>query len=390
MIERLIKNNKEIILIGTAHISKESVNEVKSTIEAEKPEIVCVELCKHRYEILNDKEKWKQTDITKVIKEGKTALFLVNLILSNFQRRLGEDVGILPGAEMIEAMNVAKNLNIPIELADRDINITMKRASHKMSVFEKYKVFSLILLTLFFSEKLRAEEIEQLKNKDVMSQMMDELSIAFPNVKNTLIDERDYYLTNKILNVEGNKVVAVVGSGHLAGIKKNLEKFSEKTSEQHENLMNEVTYIPKGRNSVKIFAYSVLLLITVMFVYGLYVKGMDVFLNMAFTWFLYHSVFAAIGAILAFAHPLTILATFIGAPFTAMHPGIGIGTVSALVEAKVRPPKVFDFENLHKIKKWKDLWGNQVVIIIFIFFFTSIGGSIATFISLGFMLPMLW
>ncbi|PKP55173.1 MAG: TraB family protein, partial [Candidatus Altiarchaeales archaeon HGW-Altiarchaeales-2] len=114
MIERLIKNNKEIILIGTAHISKESVDEVKSTIEAEKPDVVCVELCKQRYEILNDKEKWKQTDITKIIKEGKTALFLVNLILSNFQRRLGEDVGILPGAEMTEAMNVAKNLNIPI------------------------------------------------------------------------------------------------------------------------------------------------------------------------------------------------------------------------------------------------------------------------------------
>ncbi|PKP57408.1 MAG: hypothetical protein CVT88_08970 [Candidatus Altiarchaeales archaeon HGW-Altiarchaeales-1] len=160
LIERLIKNNKEIILIGTAHISKESVDEVKSTIEAEKPDVVCVELCKQRYEILNDKEKWKQTDITKIIKEGKTALFLVNLILSNFQRRLGEDVGILPGAEMTEAMNVAKNLNIPIELADRDINTTMKRASSKMSVFEKYKVFSLILLTLFFSEKLRAEEIE--------------------------------------------------------------------------------------------------------------------------------------------------------------------------------------------------------------------------------------
>jgi len=390
LIERLIKNNKEIILIGTAHISKESVDEVKSTIEAEKPDVVCVELCKQRYEILNDKEKWKQTDITKIIKEGKTALFLVNLILSNFQRRLGEDVGILPGAEMTEAMNVAKNLNIPIELADRDINTTMKRASSKMSVFEKYKVFSLILLTLFFSEKLRAEEIEQLKNKDVMSQMMDELSLAFPNVKNTLIDERDYYLTNKILNAQGNKIVAVVGSGHLAGIKRNMEKFDEKSKEQRENLMKEITYVPKGRNLVKIFTYSILLLITGMFIYGFYVKGIDVFLSMAFTWFLYHSVFAAIGAILVFAHPLTILATFIASPFTAIHPGIGIGTVSALVEAKVRPPKVFDFENLHKIKKWKDLWRNQVVRIILIFFFTSIGGSIATFISMGFMLPMLW
>jgi len=135
VIERLIKNNKKITLIGTAHISKESVHEVKSTIEAEKPDVVCVELCPRRYEILNNKEKWKQTDITKIIKEGKIYLFLVNLILSNFQKRLGEDVGILPGAEMIEATNVARNLNIPIELADRDINITMKRASSKMGVF---------------------------------------------------------------------------------------------------------------------------------------------------------------------------------------------------------------------------------------------------------------
>ncbi len=390
MIERLQINNREIILIGTAHISKESIDEVKSTIEAEKPDRVCVELCKQRYDILNDKEKWKNTDITKIIKENKTFLFLVNLILSNFQRRLGEDVGILPGAEMIEAMNAAKNLNIPIELADRDINTTMKRASHKMSIFEKYKVFSLILLTLFFSEKLRAEEIEQLKNKDVMSQMMDELALAFPNVKSVLIDERDYYLTNKILNASGNKVVAVVGSGHLAGIKRNIEKFSEKTSEEHENLMKEVTYIPKGRNLVKFFTYSILLLITGMFIYGFYVKGIDVFLNMAGTWFLYHSVFAAIGAILAFARPLTILATFIFSPFAALHPGISIGMVSALVEAKVRPPKVIDFENLHKIRKWNDLWRNQVVRIILVFFFTNTGGSIATFVSMGFMLPMLW
>ncbi|NCN68760.1 MAG: TraB/GumN family protein [Candidatus Altiarchaeum hamiconexum] len=390
MIERLIKNNKKITLIGTAHISKESVHEVKSTIEAEKPDVVCVELCPRRYEILNNKEKWKQTDITKIIKEGKIYLFLVNLILSNFQKRLGEDVGILPGAEMIEATNVARNLNIPIELADRDINITMKRASSKMGVFEKYKIFSLILMSLFFSEKLRAEEIEQLKNKDVMSQMMDELSLAFPNVKRTLIDERDYYLTNKILNASGNRVVAVVGSGHLAGIKKNIEKFDEKGKEEHENLMKNITRIPKGRNLGKIFAYSILLLIAGMFIYGFYVGGMETFTNMAWTWFLYHSVFAAIGAVLAFAHPLTILATFIFSPFTAIHPGIGIGTVSALIEAKVRPPKVIDFENLQRMRKWKDMWKNQVIRIIFIFFFTSTGGSIATFVSMGFMFPMLW
>lgn len=339
---------------------------------------------------MNNKEKWKQTDITKIIKEGKIYLFLVNLILSNFQKRLGEDVGILPGAEMIEATNVARNLNIPIELADRDINITMKRASSKMGVFEKYKIFSLILMSLFFSEKLRAEEIEQLKNKDVMSQMMDELSLAFPNVKRTLIDERDYYLTNKILNASGNRVVAVVGSGHLAGIKKNIEKFDEKGKEEHENLMKNITRIPKGRNLGKIFAYSILLLIAGMFIYGFYVGGMETFTNMAWTWFLYHSVFAAIGAVLAFAHPLTILATFIFSPFTAIHPGIGIGTVSALIEAKVRPPKVIDFENLQRMRKWKDMWKNQVIRIIFIFFFTSTGGSIATFVSMGFMFPMLW
>jgi len=390
MIERLLKNNKEIILIGTAHISKESVYEVKSNIEAEKPDVVCVELCRQRYDVLNNREKWKNTDITKIIKEGKTALFLVNLILSNFQRRLGEDVGILPGAEMIEAMNVAKNLGIPIELADRDINITMKRASHKMSAFEKYKVFSLILLTLFFSEKLKAEEIEQLKNKDVMSQMMDELSIAFPNVKKILIDERDYYLANKILNAPGNKVVAVVGSGHMEGIKRNIEKFDEKNKEENENLLKEITYVPKGKNLIKIFAYSFLFLIAAMFIYGFYVKGIETFTNMLSTWFLYHSVFAAIGAILAFAHPLTILATFVFAPFTALHPGIGIGMVSALVEAKVRPPKVIDFENLHKLRKWNDLWRNQVMRIILVFFFTSTGGSIATFVSAGIMLPMLW
>lgn len=390
MIERLQKNNKEIILIGTAHISKNSVNEVKRTIEKERPDVVCVELCKQRYEILNDKERWKETDIINIIKENKTYLFVINLVLSNFQRRLGDDVGISPGSEMIEAINTSKNLNIPIELADRDINITLRRASSKIGIFEKYKVFSLILFSLFFSEKLKQEEIERLKDVDVMSQTMKELSVAFPNVKVVLIDERDYYLTDKILNAKGNKVVAVVGSGHLQGIKKNIENFNTKNKEEHENLIREITYASKGRNWTKIFAYSLLIILVSMFIYGFYFKGIDTFLAMSWTWFIYHAVFAAIGAILVFAHPLTIIATFIASPFTAIHPGIGIGMVSSLVEAKIRPPKVIDFENLQKIKKRKDLWKNQVVRIILIFFFTSIGGSIATFISLGIMLPMLW
>jgi len=218
---------------------------------------------------------------------------------------------------------------------------------------------------------------------------MHELSFAFPNVKETLIDERDYYLANKILNANGNKIVAVVGAGHIEGIKRNIENFDKRTKKEHENLMKKITEIPKTRNWTKIFAYSMLFVLVIIFVYGFYVKGIDTFLNMAETWFLYHSIFAAIGAIIAFAHPVTIFTTFIAAPFTAIHPGIGIGTVSALVEAKFRTPTVSDFENLHKIRKFSDLWKNRITRIILIFFFTSMGGSIATFMSFGFMIPML-
>lgn len=386
---KILNGNKEIYLIGTAHISKESVEEVRNFIENEKPDVVCVELCKQRYDALKNKERYKDTKITEIIKQKKFQLFLLNIILASFQKKLGKEIGVEPGAEMIETIKLAEKKNIKISLVDRDVRVTLKRAMQRMSVFEKYKFFVFLIYSLFFNEKINEEEIEKLKNEDMLSNIMKEMSIFFPSIKKVLIDERDYYIARKIFETQGKKILAVVGAGHITGIKKNLESFNPNESEEEmiKNLqyINKLEEIPEGKNLFKLTMYGVLFIILGLFAYGFFVKGVDTFLNMAWTWFLLHGIFSAIGAIIALAHPVTIIVSFISSPFTALHPGISVGMVAGLSEAKMRSPKVIDFENLSEIKfnlkGIKILWTNRVTKIFLVMFLTNLGGTIATFIA---------
>ncbi|MCK5177790.1 MAG: TraB family protein, partial [Candidatus Aenigmarchaeota archaeon] len=223
-IDRIKLKDKEIILVGTAHISKKSVELVNETIKKEKPDVVGVELCENRYKTLTDKKKWQNTKITQIIKEGKTYLFLTNLLLGIFQKRMGANVEVIPGAEMIEAINAAKKQKAKIALLDRDIQITLKRAWSKAKFTEKAKLFYGLMEGLIISEEVDEKTIEEMKAKDMMSHMVEELGKQMPDAKKVLIDERDIYIANKILDSKGKKIVAVVGAGHIKGIKKHLKK----------------------------------------------------------------------------------------------------------------------------------------------------------------------
>jgi len=223
MIEKIKFGEKEIILVGTAHISKKSVELVKETIEKENPDTIAVELCQQRYNQLKQGKKWREMDIIKLIQTGQSYLFLTNLLLSNIQKKMGLKLGIKPGSEMIEATKIAEEKQIPISLVDRNVTITLKRALNKTGTIEKIKLILSIILSFFHeAEELTPEKIEELKNEDIMTKLMQELSKIAPTIKKVLVDERDIYIANKIKQTPGKKIVAVVGAGHLKGIKQNI------------------------------------------------------------------------------------------------------------------------------------------------------------------------
>lgn len=380
-IDRIIVEDKEIILVGTAHISKESAKLVRDTIEKEKPDAVGVELCKKRHDTIADKKKWEDTKITQIIKEGKTYLFLTNLLLSSFQKRLGKDLEIRPGQEMIEAIEAGKKTSAHIVLLDRDIQVTLKRAWKEMGFFEKFRLTSSLVSDLIDPEEIEEEMIEKLKEKDMLTELLEELGKQIPSAKKVLIDERDIYIANKILASPGKKIVAVVGAGHIEGIKRHLKKREDITP---------LEKIPDGSKWTKVISYGIPLALVGIIAYGFIVKGSSILaLQMLGSWFLINAILSALGVLLALGHPLTIIAAFVSAPFTAIHPAISVGMVAGLVEAKIREPRVKDFQDLSEITSIKGFYTNRVSRILLVASLSNLGGTIGTFISLPYLLSLL-
>ena len=214
---RIELDGRQIILLGTAHISRESITEVTEAIAAEQPDMVCVELDEARLQTVRNEKGWQELDITKVLKEGKGFLLMANLVLASFQKRMGADVGVKPGEEMKEAINAAEAAGIPVSMVDRPVQITLRRAWAKSGFWGRSKLLAALLSSAFSSEELKPEEIEGLKEQGAMEGMMEELAEYLPAVKEVLIDERDRYLASKIWQAGGSKSLAVLGAGHLNG-----------------------------------------------------------------------------------------------------------------------------------------------------------------------------
>ncbi len=370
-IHRIALESKDIYLIGTAHISKTSAETVKNFIVEEKPDSVCVELCQSRYQSLTDPDKWKNTDIITLIKQKKTLLLLVNLILSAFQKRLASKLGLNPGQEMIEAINAAKENNINLVLADRDIQITFTRIWKKLGFFGKLKLFFMLILSIFSNEEITEEEIEKLKSEDVLTAALNELAVSFPRLKSTLIDERDQYLAEKIKNAPGNRIVAVVGAGHIPGIKEEIHKEHDLTA---------LTFIPKSSPWLKWIFWGIPIAIIILIISTFRVStpsGVEQLLQ----WTIWHGTLAALGAIIATAHPLAILTAFLAAPFTSLNPLLAAGWFAGIVEALVKKPKVEDFENLGSIVTFGDFFRNRITKILLVVALANLGSSLGTFIG---------
>jgi pheromone shutdown-related protein TraB len=373
-VEIIQLDGKEIYLVGTAHLSKQSVDDVRAVIQTVKPNSVCVELCQPRYNTMTDRETWKKMDIFKVIRDKKAMFLLAQLILSSFYRKLGEKLGIQPGAEMLEAIHQAKESNAQLVLADREIEITLKRVWGYLGLWNKMKMLTGIVMSLFVGEKIDENMIEQLKQGDQLEIALAEFTQKFPEVKRRLIDERDIFLSQKIRLAAGPKVVAVVGAGHIAGIKKNI------TTEQP---LDNLLLIPPKSVWTDIIKWAMPAAFVALFVVGFFI-GLKHVVESLLIYILVTGSAAAIGAILAFGHPLSILTAFVVAPVMTLHPFLATGWFAGLTEAYIRKPTVADFEELpNAIATFKGFWKNHVTRILLVVVFSNLGAMLGFWIAFG-------
>lgn len=371
-ITRLYVNDKEIILIGTAHVSRQSAEQVKEVIDREQPDSVCIELDEQRYQSIIDNNKWKQTDIFKVIKDKKATLLLMNLAISSFQNRMAKQFDIKPGQEMIQGIASAKENGAELVLADRNIQTTFSRIWHNLGWTGKSQLLTSVFFSIFSKDTISEEELENMKSQDTLNAVLAEFTESFPKLKTPLIDERDQYLAQKIKEAPGEKVVAVLGAAHVPGITKEIHKEQD---------LAKLSAIPPKSVIPKIIGWAIPILIVALIVYTFFANPSAGF-DQALSWILWTGSMAAVGAAVALGHPLAIIAAFITAPVTALHPILASGWFSGLAQAYIKRPTIADFETLSEdVFTIKGFWRNKVTRVLLVVVLTNLFGSLGTFIG---------
>ena len=375
MCENIVKLNyqdKQIYLVKTAHVSKTSIEDVDKCIEEVKPDSICIELDEQRYEKLENPEKWRDTDIVKVIKEKQVGYLMVNVILSSFQKRMAKSLGSTSGGEMMEGIRLAKENNLNLVLADRPIKTTFSRIWNMLGGKEKFKLLVSIISSIFSDEEISEEELSKLKEADALEAALGEISKEFPVVKKVLVDERDQYLAQKIKTAPGKKIVAIIGAAHSLGIEKYLNDDID---------LAELEKVEKKKSFTSYLKYVVPIAIVLMIAYTI-IKNRDVGLQQIRSWILWNGGLSAIGVILALGHPLSVLTAFIASPITSLNPLLASGWFAGLVEATIRKPKVKDFEDLSEdTSSFKGFWKNRVTRTLMVVIFANLFSTIGTLIS---------
>jgi pheromone shutdown-related protein TraB len=365
-------DGKDVYLVGTAHLSQESVQDVRTTVEQVKPQTICVELCKSRHQAITQADAWSKMDIFKVIRQKKAMFLLAQLIMSSFYRRLGEKLGIQPGAEMLEGIRLAEQTRAELVLADRDIEITLKRVWGYLGFWSKVKLAVQLTMGIFVHDEIDADMIEVLKQKDQLETIMAEFAGKFPEIKRRLIDERDTYLAQKIRSAPGRTVVAVVGAGHVNGIVSQI---------QQEQDLAKLMELPPKSIWPKLVGWGVPLLIVALLVYG-FTRGTRHGFQNIYIWILVTGGLSAIATAIALGHPLTVLSSFLVAPWTPFHPLIASGMIAALVQAYIKRPRVQDLENLHDaITSARGFWTNPLTRILLVFVFSNFGTVLGIWVA---------
>jgi len=380
-VHRIQRDEGEVVLVGTAHVSRASAELVRRVIANEQPETVCVELCESRYQSIRQKARWLDMDIVKVIKEKKAFLLLSNLILAAFQKRIADKLDVQPGQEMLTALDAAEASGAQVWLADRDIRITLARTWRSLGFWAKIKLVFQLVLSFGEVDDISEADIERLKQTDVLDALLSEIGASQPVIRQILIDERDRYLAQRIKAAPGRRVVAVVGAGHVPGILKYWRTDSD---------LRALESLPPKSRLGQLVKWGLPLLILGLFIYGFYAGGSRAGSDMVLWWVAANGLLAGIGALAAWGHPLTILSSVVSAPLTSLNPMIAAGWVSGLVEAFSRKPKVRDFESLQNdIRSVRGFWTNKVTRILLVVVFTNLGSSLGTFIAFPMLLKVL-
>jgi pheromone shutdown-related protein TraB len=374
-------------LLGTAHVSKASVDAVREAVGSGRYDAVAVELDPPRLQALTDPDALAKLNLVQVIRTGRTAMFAANLALAAYQRRLAEQLGIEPGAELKRAVLEARERNLPVHLIDREVGLTFKRASHKLGWWSRAKLGGGLMASLFVDEKVADDDIEKLKQGDLLESSFSEFASDSPELYESVIAERDRYMAARLRESHGDarEVLAVVGAGHLHGMTRHLQEEARDPA----TIREELESLPK-KSEFPWFTIALAVFVLGGFAWGFYHGGLEVGSDLLLQWVLWTGVLGAIGCAVAGGHPLSILTAFVASPITPLHPALASGTLSALVEAWVRKPTYADFlalrDDVGTIKGW---WKNRVARVLLNFFLTSLGTAIGVWTGGAAMLSKL-
>jgi pheromone shutdown-related protein TraB len=381
-IERVHRDGVEYVVLGTAHVSRSSVEAVHKLLSIERFDAIAVELCESRAQGMRDPEAFKQMDLFRVIRQGKAGMVAASLVLSTFQKRLADQYGIEPGAEMKAAMDGAEQRNVPLWLIDREVGTTLKRAWHSVGFWQRFGLLGGMLASVFERETINEKEIEKLKQGDMLESAFSEFANESAPLYRSLIAERDAFMAARLREEAGSsitanpcKVLVVIGAGHLKGLCENLRVQQGDATET----VAELARTPPKARWPKWVAVALVLAVFGAIAYAFH-RNATLGAQALRDWVLYTGGFAALGAVLARAHPLSILAAFIAAPIKPFRPGIPAGGISAMAEAWVRRPRVADFETLRDdIVHWSGWWRNRVARTLLNFFLVSLGTIIGEY-----------
>lgn len=371
-IARLDYGDKEIILIATAHVSKESAELVRQVIEEEQPDSICIELDEERYQNLQNPKAWENTDIVKVIKSHRVGFLVANLILGSYQKKIARKLNTPVGGEMLQGMESARETGANLVLADRSIQTTFLRIWRKLSLWEKLKLFFSLLFTLEDDTEISNQDLQELLKEDMLESMTAGMRKQFPIIGEILLSERDQYLAYKIKNAPGKKVVAVLGGAHVPGVKKEIYQYQD---------IAAISALPPKSRLSRLVGWIVPAAVMGLIAYA-FVLNLQTGLQQLSAWVLWTGALAALFTALSLGHPLSILTSFIAAPITTLHPMLACGWFAGLVEATIKKPTVQDVQNVQTdILSLKGIFRNRFLKTILVVTMANIGGSIGTIIG---------
>ncbi len=379
-VEHVTIGSVDYALLGTAHVSRTSAEAVRRLLESGHYDAVAIELCQSRYQALTDRESWRKLNLFAILREGKAGMMMASLALSAYQRRIAEQFGIEPGAEMKAAIEAADQAGLPLQLIDREIGITLRRASRRLSLWKRWVMVNGLILSLFSREEISEEDVERLKEGDLLTETFSEFSEASPELYEALIAERDHFMAARLREENaahpGRKVLAVLGAGHLAGTATAL-----KSDDHPEATVAKLNEMPPPSRVLKAIPWIILVAVLSGFAIGFH-RSPELGWTLVATWVLINGTLSALGALLARAHPLTVITALFAAPLTSLNPTIGAGMVTGAVEAWLKKPRVADFETLRDdVTRLSGWYRNRVSHVFVVFFLSNLGSAAGTWIA---------